>query len=93
VEPENIQNIEQVAKNIEDDIEGVKAMTSKDILRQINSFVDQISLFTIGIAAISAIVFPYRKKEIFEASPVNFRLGGIPVMSIIGLANTIFFLT
>jgi len=48
--------------------------------------------FSFLLTAISAIVFPYRKKEIFEASPVNFRLGGIPVMSLIGLANTIFLL-
>jgi amino acid transporter len=38
------------------------------------------------IAGIAAIVFPYRMKSTFEASAVNYRLGGIPVISIVGVA-------
>lgn len=37
-----------------------------------------------GIVSIAAIAFPYRLPEIFESSPVRWRVGGIPVMSIVG---------
>lgn len=38
-----------------------------------------------GLGCIAAIVFPYRHREMFEASPVNWRLGGVPVLSIVGV--------
>ncbi|MFQ6081000.1 MAG: APC family permease [Candidatus Bathyarchaeia archaeon] len=46
--------------------------------------------FSFFLTAISAIVFPFRRKEMFESSPARFRVGGIPVMSLVGLANAIF---
>lgn len=45
------------------------------------------------IGGFAAIVFPWKKKDLFEASPsmVKKRVAGIPVMSILGVVNTIFF--
>jgi amino acid transporter len=34
---------------------------------------------------LGAIFFPYRRPEMFENSPVNYRVAGVPVMSILGL--------
>jgi amino acid transporter len=42
----------------------------------------------IGVS-IAAIVFPYRCKKIFENSPVNYRIGSVPVISILGVLSTI----
>lgn len=44
------------------------------------------------VCSIAAIVFPYRRKSVFESSPVNWRLGGIPLMSIVGVISTAFLL-
>lgn len=41
------------------------------------------------LTAIAAIVFPYRRREDFEASPVNWRIGSVPVMSIVGVLSLI----
>ncbi|MCL2420168.1 MAG: APC family permease, partial [Conexibacteraceae bacterium] len=42
--------------------------------------------FILGFAIVSvaAMVFPYRLPDVFESSPVRWRLGRIPVMSIVG---------
>ncbi|MDX6552424.1 MAG: basic amino acid/polyamine antiporter, family [Gaiellales bacterium] len=42
--------------------------------------------FILGFTVVSlaAVAFPYRLREVFESSPVRWRLGGIPVMSIVG---------
>jgi amino acid transporter len=48
--------------------------------------------FSFFLTSIAAIVFPFRKKEMFDSSPVNWRIGGFPVMTLIGLANAIFML-
>lgn len=44
-------------------------------------------LLTFVVVSIAAIIFPFRRKEIFEASPsiVRSRIGGVPVISIIGV--------
>jgi len=51
-------------------------------------------LFAVGfsffVTSIAAIVFPFRRKEMFESSPANIKIGGIPVMSLVGLGNAIF---
>lgn len=36
------------------------------------------------VCSLAAVVFPYRLKAVFESSPVNWRVGGIPLMSILG---------
>jgi len=43
---------------------------------------ENISFIFLGVAA---MVFPYWKKDIFEASPLNQRIAGIPIVSISGL--------
>jgi amino acid transporter len=51
-------------------------------------------LFAVGfsflVTAIAATVFPFRRKAMFDSSPANIRIAGFPVMSLVGLANTIF---
>jgi amino acid transporter len=37
------------------------------------------------VAVIAAIIFPFRKREVFENSPVAWRLGSIPAITVIGL--------
>ena len=41
------------------------------------------------LVSIAALVFPYRQRELFESSPVNRRVGGIPVMSAVGLLSLV----
>jgi APA family basic amino acid/polyamine antiporter len=36
------------------------------------------------LVSIAAIAFPYRLPDVFESSPVRWRVGGVPVMSIVG---------
>jgi putative ABC transport system permease protein len=56
VYPEDIDEVEDLANSIEDSVEGVTAFTTAEFAQQIDRIVDQIGFFTIGIAAISAIV-------------------------------------
>ncbi|HEY3765630.1 MAG TPA: APC family permease [Gaiellales bacterium] len=39
------------------------------------------------LVSIAGILFPYRLPEVFESSPVRWRVGGIPVMSIVGVLS------
>jgi basic amino acid/polyamine antiporter, APA family len=39
--------------------------------------------FTYLAVGVAGIVFPYRRKDVFEASPYNQRFHGVPVMSIV----------
>ena len=41
------------------------------------------------LVSIAAIVFPYRQRSLFESSPVNARVAGVPLMSIFGLLSLI----
>jgi basic amino acid/polyamine antiporter, APA family len=41
------------------------------------------------VVSIAAIVFPYRRRDLFEASPVNRRLAGLPVMTMVGVLSLI----
>jgi hydrogenase-4 membrane subunit HyfE len=41
------------------------------------------------MVSISAILLPYRLPDVFETSAVNQRVGGIPVISIIGTLSLI----
>ena len=42
---------------------------------------------TFFLTSIGAIVFPYTQKDMFEASPVAWRVGGVPVLSILGVLS------
>lgn len=39
--------------------------------------------------SIAAIFFPYRQRAVFDSSPVSWRVGGVPVMTIIGVIATL----
>jgi len=54
--PEDINSVEDLAKDIEDTVDGVSAITTAQFAKQIGQIVDQIGFFTIGIAGISAVV-------------------------------------
>ena len=56
VYPEDIDDVEDLANEIEDTVEGVSAITTAEFSKQIGQIIDQIGFFTIGIAGISAIV-------------------------------------
>jgi amino acid transporter len=44
---------------------------------------------TFILTSIAAIVFPYTQKDMFEGSPVAWRIGGIPLLSILGVLSLI----
>jgi basic amino acid/polyamine antiporter, APA family len=46
---------------------------------------------TLIVVAICGIVLPYRRRELFESSGYNQRLGGVPVLSIVGFFSLIGF--
>jgi len=56
VYPEDIDEVQSVADAIEDSVEDVTAFTTAEFAKQISDIVNQISFFTIGIGAISAVV-------------------------------------
>jgi amino acid transporter len=49
-----------------------------------------VALLPVFVVGLSAAVFPYLKKQIFESSAVNQRVAGIPLMSIGGLGTMIY---
>jgi hypothetical protein len=55
--------------------------------------VNSIFLFSVVwfLTAISAIVLPFRRKNIFEAAPWKARVTGVPVLSILGVLGAILF--
>jgi APA family basic amino acid/polyamine antiporter len=44
-----------------------------------------------GVAMAAAVVFPARRRGFYDASPVRWRIAGVPVMSIAGAVAAIFF--
>ncbi|HQT40204.1 MAG TPA: APC family permease [Acidocella sp.] len=44
---------------------------------------------TFFLTSIGAIVFPYTQKDMFEASPVAWRVAGVPVLSIMGVLSAL----
>ena len=48
--------------------------------------------FTFSFLAVSltAIVFPFIKRDVFENSPIAWRVGRVPVISIVGVVSTVF---
>jgi amino acid transporter len=49
-------------------------------------------IITFIVVAIAAAAFPYRRPDLFEASPINQRTGGIPNITIIGVAAVVIYL-
>jgi basic amino acid/polyamine antiporter, APA family len=41
------------------------------------------------VVSIAAMVFPYRQRGLFESSPVNRRLGGLPLMTVVGFLSLV----
>jgi amino acid transporter len=44
---------------------------------------------TFVLTSIAAVVFPYTQKDMFEGSPVAWRVGGLPLLSILGVLSLI----
>ncbi len=42
-------------------------------------------ILSFTLVSIAAILFPYRLRDVFESSPVRWRWGGVPVMTIVGV--------
>jgi amino acid transporter len=47
-------------------------------------------VITFVFMGIAGMVFPYKARAIFEKSPVKYKIGGVPVMSLLGLGTTVF---
>lgn len=60
------------------------------ILATVSAFAGEL-LFGFMVGAISCMVFPFMKqtKKIYEESPINKSVGGIPVLTIVGTLNLI----
>jgi len=46
-------------------------------------------ILTFMLVSLAAILLPYRRPEVFEGSPVRWRVAGIPVISIVGLLSLV----
>jgi amino acid transporter len=53
----------------------------------ISGFFGQV--WTYMLAGLAAIVLPYKLKDLFEGSPVRWRLAGVPVLSIVGALSIV----
>jgi uncharacterized membrane protein len=42
--------------------------------------------------SVAGVVFPYLRKDMFERSPVNHRIGKVPVLSVVSVLNLLFML-
>jgi hypothetical protein len=42
--------------------------------------------------SLTAVVFPFVKPDVFESSPIAWRVGGVPVITIMGLVSSVFVL-
>ena len=49
-------------------------------------------VFSLIVVAITAIAFPFVKKDLFENSPARIRVAGIPLISIAGAVSLVFYL-
>jgi amino acid transporter len=47
-------------------------------------------IFSFTMVALTAIVLPWRRKEIYETSPIQYRFLGFPVISLLGIVDLIF---
>ena len=54
--PEDVRETEILSERIEDENEDLDALTSTDIARQASEIVGQVTVFTIGIGAVAALV-------------------------------------
>ena len=41
-------------------------------------------IITFGITSVAAMLLPYRQRDLFAASPVQWRVGGVPVITLVG---------
>jgi hypothetical protein len=46
-------------------------------------------ILTFMLVSLAAILLPYRRPDVFEGSPVKWRVGGIPVISIVGVLSLV----
>jgi hypothetical protein len=55
--------------------------------------VNLVFLFAIVwiLTSVSAIILPYRRKNIFETSAAHGKLGGIPVLTLLGILGVVLF--
>lgn len=44
-----------------------------------------------GIVSVAAMAIPFRQKKLFEDSGVNFKIGGLPVLTLAGFASFLVF--
>ncbi len=42
-----------------------------------------------AFVALAATVLPFKKKELFESSPVAYKIGGVPVLSLLGFGSLV----
>lgn len=45
-----------------------------------------------GLAGVTAMVLPYRRKDIFENSPLKTRIAGVPILSILGFITLVLYI-
>lgn len=46
-------------------------------------------ILTFMLVSLAAVLLPYRRPDVFEGSPVKWRVAGVPVISIVGVASLV----
>jgi amino acid transporter len=54
------------------------------------SIVISTVIFSFTMVALTAIILPWRRKEIYETSPIQYKVLGFPVISLLGIVDLIF---
>jgi amino acid transporter len=52
--------------------------------------VGMVFTFSFIFVSLAAILFPYRRKDLFERSPVQWRVGSVPVICILGFLSLVY---
>jgi putative ABC transport system permease protein len=54
--PEDIDDVEEITDYINENIDGVTALSTEDVANSVSGIIDQVQVFTLGIAGVSALV-------------------------------------
>jgi len=86
VEPYNPEDVEELAKDIEDEFDGVSALVEKDVSRIVNELYAQLRLMSMGVGSIAAIIAAIVIMNVMFMN-VRERTGEIGTMKAVGATD------